>query len=145
MKTPILLSLVLTASGFANDDLASVWTKLIDAAKQDSKISVSSSHTGHHGGVSIMTPSEVKFMLDQKGDAVLTLHSAASKKFSAWAKKNGATSSNSNLSDGETTLRIKATNDDSLSLLYRPSTAKGSNGTFTVVFVDASKFSAKAK
>lgn len=141
MKIPIVLSLLLSASCFANDDLSVVWKELVDGAKQESKIVAASSHTGNHGGVSIMTPPELKFMISGKGDPALTFHQAATKKFAFWAKKHGASTSTSSQSGGETTLRIKATNNDSLSLLYRPPTSKGANGTFTVIFVDASSFS----
>lgn len=123
----------------AETDLALKWRILVEEARKEAGVVSPSSHTGSFDGVHTLNPT-TRFLSGEDGDAARALYQACAKLFGAWAGESEARSSTTQGSDGEMMQRIRAANGDYLSLIYRPPTAKGAQGTFSVIYVDASTF-----
>lgn len=118
-------------------DLALEWKNLVRQAKEESGVVFPKSHTGIFDGVHTMNPDT---QWRKEGDPARAIYLASTKVFRHWAEETGARTSTTQGSDGEMMLRVRATNGDYVCLIYRPAVAEGDQGTFGVVYVDASKF-----
>jgi hypothetical protein len=133
-----ILAFSLTSSALLGDQNISHWSEVVRDAAQQEKLVITSLHTGHFGGVFTSTY-DISLGQNKEGDAASILFDASSKKFHDWASKVGAEHSTTN-SLGGRSLRIKTANGNYLSTVYQPPKAGGTQGTFTVIFVDADKF-----
>lgn len=132
-----ILAFSFTSSALFGDQNLSNWSEVVSDAAQQEKLVITSSHTGHFGGVFTSTY-DISLGQNKEGDAASLLFDASSKKFHDLASKVGAEHSTTN-SLGGRSLRIKTANGNYLSTIYQPPKAGGNQGTFTVIFVDADK------
>lgn len=133
------LAIALACTLHAEGDLALEWRGLVDQARKDSGVVSTSSHTGIFDGVYTMNP-KTKFLSGKSGDAAHALYKAAAVSFGKWAGEVGVKTSSTQGSDGELMQRMRAPGGDYVCLIYRPPAAEGAQGTFSVVYIDASKF-----
>ena len=144
MKTKLPLLTIALALGilgplYGEPDLALDWKNLVYEARDEAGVALPKIHTGIFEGVHTMNP-KVRFTQGKEGDAAHAMYVAAAKVFRRWTEKSKARSSTTQGSDGEMMLRIRATNGDYVGLTYRPPVGDASQGTFSVIFVDASQF-----